>query len=247
MIIVKDMAQGSKEWLNLRLGIPTASGLKYILNFGSKSGWKHEGCDTWHGTEDVAIRCKRGGAPVYAEELTSTLSAQRSVYRNKLLAEWATGAPVEDWLGNEWTERGLELEGEAAAYFSMHTGFDVESCAFIYRDDTKTAGASPDMLVINDAGEVVAGLELKCPKASTHVGYLLDGRNAYEEQVQFSLWASQLPAWWFMSYHPDLPPYLERITPLSEYQSALDREMPVFLREIERGKQRLKEIGVNGV
>ena len=38
-------------------------------------------------------------------------------YMHKLLAEWALGEPVEEWQGNAWTERGLELEGEALAAF----------------------------------------------------------------------------------------------------------------------------------
>lgn len=244
MIIIKDMAQGSKEWLELRLGVVTASGVKQLFRFGEKSGWRHDECATWHANEATALKCRKGmSVPEYREALTVTLSAQRDKYRNQLLAEWVTGEPVDEFYGTYWTERGKELEGEAADYFSLQTDLNVEACAFIFRDDSRTAGSSPDMLVVDSNGEVVAGLELKCPNAATHVGYLLDGRDAYEEQVQMSLWASQLPAWWFMSYHPALPPYLECVKPVADYQSAFDEHLPEFLKEVEEGKDKLRVMG----
>lgn len=247
MIIVKDMPQGSKEWVRLRLCVVTASGVNQILNFGQKTGWRHGGCDTWHQTEATALKCRNGVERcVEQTELTATLSAQRSHYRNQLLAEMATGAPVEKFMGNYWTERGQLLEGEAADYFTLQTDLQLSACAFIFKDESRTCGASPDMLV-GTLDNPVAGLELKCPNAATHIGYLIDGRDAYEEQVQFSLWASGLPAWYFMSYHPDMPPYLEMVKPVEEYQRAFDTHILEFLSELRDCKDKLSRIGVNNL
>ncbi len=245
MIIIDDIDQGSKEWVKLRLGVVTASGSSKLFSFGKKTGWIHARCFTLHSTHDIAIKCKKGdGKPEKVEELTATLSSQRTSYRNKLLAEWATGEPQEDWMGSEWTERGLELEGEATSFFEFETGLHTRPCAFIFRDETRQCGASPDALVIDSDGSILGGLELKCPKLATHFGYLLDGRDKYEEQVQMSLWASQLPRWWFLSYYPGQPPYLEVIEPQAEYQAAFNEHLPVFLEELAECKNRLQSAGV---
>lgn len=164
---------------------------------------------------------------------TLKLSSQRRGLLCKLIAEKMLGEPVEDFGGTYWTDRGNELEQEAGAYFSLQTGLRYEAVGLVYRDDNKICGCSPDGLVASDSGEIVAGLEIKCPKATTHVESLLSGDvPKYTPQVQYSLWVTGLPAWYFMSYYPGLPPVLKRVEPDPEYQKAFDEHVPVFTAEL---------------
>ena len=96
---------------------------------------------------------------------------------------------------NEWMERGKELEPQARLWYELnHT--DTSNGGFFCDDWT---GASPDALVGEDGL-----LEIKCPKYSTHIQYLLDGAlpSTYKWQVQGQLYVTDRKWCDFMSYHP---------------------------------------------
>jgi hypothetical protein len=168
-----------------------------------------------------------------AKLLTPTLklSSQRKSLIATLAAERVLGEPVDDFGGTYWVDRGAALEQEAAAYFSLQTGLDYHAVGFVYRDESRDCGCSPDGLIL-DAGEPVAGLELKCPKASTHVQYLLDDKPQYQAQVQFSLWVTGLPRWYFMSYYPGLRPMLQTVEPDPAWQDAFSEHVPTVLSDL---------------
>ena len=201
---VLDVEQGSREWIEARLGIPTASAFKRIVTS------------------------------------TGKLSAQRERYQAELLAEWVYGEPAEDLTDNPNIARGKALEPEARRYYSFHAGVDATTVGFCVRDDG-IAGASPDGLV-NPEGL----LELKCPREDTHLLYLARGVLPidYKVQVQGQLWVTGRAWADFMSYCPDLPPFLIRLEPDPKFQAALDDHMPVFWAELIAGRQRLIEKGV---
>lgn len=166
---------------------------------------------------------------------TGKLSSQRERLLNELAFESLIGEPADEFKGNFWTERGKELEDEAASYFAVVTDLDPKAVGFVYRDESKTCGCSPDMLVPDADGNWVAGVELKCPKGSTHIGYLRNlDKDPYIQQVQFSLWVTQLPAWYFMSYYPGLRPVLKRHEPDPAWQSAFDEHVLTFLAELQQ-------------
>lgn len=124
--------------------------------------------------------------------------------RNELIAEYLIGEPI-DGESSGFMERGSKLEERAVAFYEMQRDVDVERVGFISTDDGR-AGCSPDGLV----GENV-GVEIKCPSAAVHVGYMLDGAgNKYRAQVQGSLMISEREFWDFLSFHPTMPPALVR-------------------------------------
>lgn len=175
--------------------------------------------------------------------LTPTLkmSSQRNKLMAKLIAERLLGEPVEDFGGTYWTDRGKALESEALAYFSLQTGLDPVACGVVYRDESRDCGCSPDALVLSDYVPV-AGVELKCPSATNHMLYLLGGdAKQYAPQVQFSLWVTGLPTWYFMSYYPGLPPLLKTVEPDPEYQDAFLQTVPLFLDEMRSQLETLKQ------
>ncbi len=181
------------------------------------------------------------------------LSEQSDDYMSQLLAEWATGEPDSDFMGNFWTDRGSEFESEARAWFSVQTGLDVETVGFCEREDMP-AGCSPDGMVFDVDGAPSGlryqrgGLELKVPKRSTHVGWWRAGEipRRHVMQVQFSLWVTGSPLWYFMSYCPELPeiPLLLEIEPDAVIQSALDEHVPEFVERMMAERARMLEAGV---
>lgn len=171
---------------------------------------------------------------------TGKLSSQRKDLVATLVAETLLGEPVDDFGGTYWTERGTMLEDQALAYFALQTDLEPRQVGFVYRNENKDAGCSPDALIYS-GDDCVAGLELKCPKAGTHVGYLLDERaDKYTPQVQFSLWVTQLPAWYFMSYHVGLPPFLVKVLPDDAWQDAFETHVPDFLDEVRAAVHKLR-------
>ena len=155
------------------------------------------------------------------------------------------GEPAKDLTDTTWTERGKALEPDARRYYSFHTDTDARTVGFCVRDDG-IAGASPDGLVNPGRPRGRRLLELKCPREDTHMLYLARGvlPSEYRAQVQGQLWVTGRAWADFMSYCPELPPFLIRVEPDPKFQAALDDHMPVFWAELMAGRQRLIEKGV---
>jgi len=173
----------------------------------------------------------RSGIPTasqYKRIVTSTgkPSAQADGYMYELLAQWL-GAEDERF-ETEWMARGTELEPEARAFYEFETGNEVEEVGFISHPKLLT-GCSPDGLV-GDTG----GIEIKCPKASTHVKYLLGNKcpSDYLPQVQGSMWITGRKTWDFISYHPDLDPLLVTVERDEQIMDAFSEVMPKFIDKL---------------
>lgn len=132
------------------------------------------------------------------------LSSQAEKYAWELIAEELLGAPLDDF-GTALMSRGTSMEVEARGYYSLTENVDVTPGGFVVRDDGK-AGASPDGFVGDDGL-----LEIKCPSAEVHVGYLLDSQGiGYRIQVQTQLWVCEREWNDTLSYHPTMPKALVR-------------------------------------
>ena len=173
------------------------------------------------------------------------LSKSRDGYLAELLAEWALGEPVSEFLGNDWTERGHILEGEARAAYGLLRDADVTEVGLCYRDDSRLVAASPDGMIYDGACPECS-LELKVPKASTHLMWLARDvvPRDHALQVQGQMWVTGLDRADFMSYHPGLPPFLVRIDPDVTLHAAMDEHMPTFIAELIACQERLRELGV---
>ena len=175
---------------------------------------------------------------------TGRLSSARDEYVGRLLAEYALGEPVEEFGGSFHTERGKALEPMALSHYRFQHDADVRPVGFVFRDSDRLAGCSPDGLVGDDGG-----LELKCPSPGNHLIWWLHGTQTGEipkkhvPQVQFSLWVTGRKWWDWMSFHPDLPPFLVRLAPDPKWQAALDACMPAVFDEIRAGRELLTAEG----
>lgn len=167
---------------------------------------------------------------------TMKLSAQAEGYANKIAAERVLGKPIIKFGGNHYTDRGHELEPDALKLYEMRFEVDCKHGGFI-TNDNRTMGASPDALVGDDEG-----LELKCPEADTHVGYL-DGEvlpSEYKCQVQSSLFASGFKLWTFMSYHPEMRPFIIKVEPDIEFHKILEGLLIDFETIVQRKIRKIK-------
>lgn len=195
-----------------------------------------QGTDEWR-----QVRCGIATASAFDRIVTPAkcqLSAQSDGYLRELLAEWVSGEPA-DTFSNQWTERGSVIESEARDYYAFARDVDVAQVGFVYLDDKRMVGASPDGL----PGDGL--LEIKCPKPSTHIGYLLKGEmpNDYRAQVQGSLMVTERPWCDFLSYCPNIPPLLIRVERDEAYITKLRTAVQQFVEKLEAGRDALRERG----
>ena len=131
----------------------------------------------------------------------TTLSHTNAIYQ--VVFERLTQEQVKSFT-NEWMERGKELEPHARLWYELNHS-DVLNGGFFCDD---WIGASPDGLVRED------GLvEIKCPKYSTQIQYLLDKKlpTNYKWQIQGQLYVTDRKWCDFVSYHPKLPAFIKRV------------------------------------
>lgn len=160
----------------------------------------------------------------------------KTLLARKLAEKWL-GHPLPGWTTVDM-EIGTMLEEEAIPYFSLETGQEVQRVGLVTTDDGR-AGASPDGLIGKDGG-----LECKCPRAETHVKYLLAGKvpNDYLAQVHGGMFVTGRDWWKFMSYSRHLPALILHVEADEEIQLALGTAIEKFLGALDAGYDRLCEI-----
>lgn len=167
--------------------------------------------------------------------------------RRRLVAERLTRVPQDD---NGYQSvhmlRGEECEDMAFAAYEAETGQIVQRIGFI-KHDTLEAGCSPDGIV----GNWVGGLELKCPKSTTHLEYLEAGAlpEEYRGQVLHNLWLTGLPWWDFCSFDDRFaePMELFRVRVVRDEAQIAAYELMArqFLTEVDRAVEAaLQLVGV---
>lgn len=221
---VHECQQGSDEWWALRIGVPSVSSLSRILT-PKQLGYS-------------------AGARGYASEL---------------IGERLFGEVMDRDGGSIWTEYGKAGEDFGRTWYEFQYDADVQQVGSItteiVRVDkdgdpvtdeggefvTDTFLGSPDGLV-GDDGIV----EIKCPKATTHMQYLTrhkDLSGEYWLQVQGYLWLTGRKWCDIISFNPDLPKKRVRVYPEPHVQDAITGQLERFFREMDLAYRRLKDLG----
>lgn len=165
-------------------------------------------------------------------------STSADKYMNTLLAEQLLGVPMDD-ASSGFMVRGSVLEKRAVSYYELLNEATTEPIGFMTTDDGR-AGASPDRSV-GDNGL----LEIKCPAAATHIGYLLDAEGiGYKVQVQGQLWIAEREWSDTLSFNPDLPPALVRQYRDEKFIKDLAAAVRQFVDAIDEAKQKLTKVGL---
>lgn len=169
-------------------------------------------------------------------------SKQREGYMFTLSAERITNKQ-ENGYKNAAMEAGQEREDESRNMFNLIHNVEVEKVGVIYKDEKKRFLCSPDGLVYKGE-KPIYGVELKNPLGKTQVKYLLDGGlpSEYFGQVQFSLYVTGLPKWYFMSFVPAMKPLIIEVKPDEKYQKALEAEITKFCDELDEVTEKLRGI-----
>jgi len=154
-------------------------------------------------------------------------------YIISLMSEFYSRADKEHFSNGD-TDRGNELEDQAASIYSFNNEFEVRKIGFI--EYSEYSGCSPDRLVGEDGL-----IEIKCPKDEVYFLYLL-----YKEKVIESkyIWQMQMlllitgRKWCdFVAYNPNYPEsiFIYRIYPDPD-------KFKKLLIGLEMGEEKIKAI-----
>lgn len=193
------------------------------------------------------IRAGKPTTSAFSRVLTSKgeLSAQAEAYAAELAIEIFTGGSAESFEGNDWTERGKELEAQAVAYYEFMNDALITAPGFV-TDDEQRIGCSPDRFVGTEGM-----LEIKCLKPANHVKVMAfhkrNGRCPAEYVPQTQSQLNVCGRAWndLMFYCPKLPPVIIRQEPDDKFQDALPDALDALLKQRDEALELLKEYDAN--
>ena len=202
--------------------------MRYILS-------EHEqGSDPWK--LDRAGKATGSRASDILAKIKTGEAAARRDYRIQLVTERLTGTPVENGFVSKEMEHGIAQEPFARMAYEAATGLIVREAGFAYLSDIQ-AGCSVDGLLEEDGREGI--LEIKCPKSSTHIGYILGNRipPAYIPQITHNLWVTGAMFADFVSFDPRMPEHLQLFRKRIEWTDLQieyhEKEILAFLKEVD--------------
>ncbi len=192
----------------------------------------------------LAIRAGIPTASNFARIITPKTgkpSSQAEDYMFQLIAERLMGRPVIEHV-SFWMNRGSQMEAEAVDFYQLQRDAETKPVGFVTNDE-ETVGASPDRTVDEDGL-----LEIKVPKESTHVGYLLKHAvdTDYFPQIQGQMWVSERKWVDILSYHPEMPPALIRVERDEAYIRMLAAAVNTFSEVLESQYRLLIDQGIKG-
>lgn len=168
------------------------------------------------------------------------LSKSSRKYAYRLIAERLLNRPMESVEGQQWMERGKELEPKAAAQYQFVHDVELARVGFVTTDDGMI-GASPDRIVKGTA----AGVEIKVPSPAVHIGYMLDGPgDDYRPQVQGQNWVCEFDYVDFYSYSDVMPARVIRTGRDEPYIALLRDALEQFNIQLLVMLQKAREMGV---
>ena len=200
-MIISEFAQGTPEWMQERVGVPSASNFAKVFTTTGKP------------------------------------SATATAYCNELVAEHALGEK-EQIKQTDWMLIGIEREAEARQAYEFVNEASTLEVGFCFKDDKKLVGMSPDGLIDHDGL-----IEIKCPKASTHIGYLLGGKlpTTYYQQVHGQLWVADNRDYCdFVSYYPGLPMFQIRVEREQKVMDMISEHLDKFISSMLDKREKLE-------
>lgn len=177
-----------------------------------------QGSEEWY--------AKRAGIPTASEAsklVTSKGKESKSIieYAYQLAAEKYAGKPLDRFEGNQYTDRGKELELEALTEYSRVKEATIDIVGFCTIEDG-TYGCSPDGLVDKDGM-----VEAKCLISKNHVKSIIyynkhkQAPTDYIPQIQMQMLVCERDWVDLVFYHPDLPMLVIRQEKIEEVQETL--------------------------
>ena len=192
------------------------------------------------GTEEWKIaRLGKVTASRVSDARAKAGTAARSNYIADIITERLTSSPIESYT-NAYMEWGTANEPLARAAYEIKTAVWVEQIAIVDHPTIHGFAASPDGLV-GDKGL----LEIKCPKTSTHLNWLMKGVVPSEHKNQMLAQLACTGRKWvdFVSFDPRLPEHLQmfvvRFEPDPKDIDDLEADVMTFLAEVDTMQRKL--------
>ena len=168
--------------------------------------------------------------------ITSTGAASKSMdaYALELANNRFADTTVDQWTGNQYTDRGTELEPDARADYEMTNQVEVVEVG-MFTDDLMRWLASPDGVVGDDGL-----LEIKCMTGANHTKALLyhakhkKTPTDYIAQLQMQMFISEREWADLFLYHPDLPNLTIRNYPDKKFIETLKSQLTAC--DVERDR-----------
>jgi len=168
----------------------------------------------------------------------------------EMVAETILGKPLDDSGSSAWMDRGIDLEGEARNWLSMHLDADIDECGFmVFNEDGPLGGrvgASPD----GEIPALNALAEFKCPAARNQAKYLLDPSKLvaeYRSQVELQMFVTGRTHTYLVSYCPSSTPDRPGLPPVvidyefdPDYREELIAALVWAVAEIDAGVAKLR-------
>lgn len=131
--------------------------------------------------------------------------AGAQTYVSGLAYERIAGESAKVFAGNEWTERGHEIEELARRLYNLKTGNTVEQVSFI---QNLGFGYSPDGIV-----GTIGAIEIKAKQPAEQIKILRSGEipKDHHDQLDGALLCGELEWIDFVSYCPNLPIFIKRV------------------------------------
>lgn len=142
---------------------------------------------------------------------------------------------MEETYSNADMERGIELEPIARKEYETLFDTDVKTVGFLIPDEDHKyhdwIGISPDG-ILSDNGL----LEIKCPKMRTHFEYIERNElpSEYRYQVQGQLFVSGLSYCDFMSFVPEMKPFVIRVYPDVNLFHDFEGRLDVLIEQVKK-------------
>jgi predicted phage-related endonuclease len=186
----------------------------------------------WHAARAGRLTGSRAG-DMLARIKTGEAAARRDL-RASLAIERLIGTTLDaDGFVSKDMQRGIDMEPAALAEYEADTGLVVRKTGFLSHTEY-LAGCSLD----GDVDDFRGILEIKCPKSTTHIGYLKTNQvpNDYLGQITHNLWITGAQWCDFVSFDDRMPAGLQFLRIRVPRSEAVIREYEItalkFLAEV---------------
>jgi len=191
-----------------------------------------QGSEQWEKWRDV-----RATASEFGKIFTGggKISGQREAYMRSRAVARQYNLP-KSFIGNQWTDRGHELEPVARQLFIFLSGLNVRTVACIEHENG-LCGGSPDGIIESADGRDISGLEIKCYNYDKHIGICTKKElpTDCKPQVHGLLWLTGFSSWQFMAYHDEAMPFDHVVVEVApdQYTADLGGEVLAFCEELD--------------
>jgi putative phage-type endonuclease len=190
-----------------------------------------QGTGAWFSARTGKLTASRMAAAMSFLKNGGESSARRDL-KVEIVAERMTDNIIQKYVTAEM-QWGIDHEPMAKEAFEAKTGIKVTDIGFVDHPMIENFGASPDGLTSD--GRCI---EIKCPKTTTHLNYLIDDCVPENHKPQMIVQAACTgrPVW-FVSFDPRLPEkqqlFIKLFEPTESEINQIEEMAKQFLFEVE--------------